>query len=96
MKVRVLSFGGGRFSRAKMIALAIVALVLGGIFFALGLALLATLLVAGAIVGAGVMIARLFRGHRPLPPRRGDLDPSLEVFPPEHETRRIDDPSSLQ
>lgn len=74
-----------------MLALAIAALVVGGVFVALGLALLATLTVVGAVIGAGLAIARLVRGRSRLPPERRGLDPSMEVFPPgEAEVRRLE------
>jgi hypothetical protein len=76
-------------SRGRTIALAIAALFVGGVFFTLGLALLATLAVAGTVIGVGLAIARLVRGR--LPAERQRLDPSMEVFPPgEAEVKRIE------
>ncbi|MGQ0712713.1 MAG: hypothetical protein ACT4PJ_03155 [Gemmatimonadaceae bacterium] len=83
MKIRIVDLGGGRLSRGKTIALAIAALAIGGIFLALGVALLATLAVAGTLIGVGMAIARLVKGGGSLPPRRRDLDPTMEVFPPD-------------
>lgn len=82
MNIRIVSIGGGRLSRGKTIALAIAALVVGGVFLALGVALLATLAVAGTLIGVGMAVARLVRGRGSLRERRPHLDPSLEVFPP--------------
>ena len=91
MNVRILTVGGGRLSRGKKIALAIAALAVGGIFLALGIALLASLALVGTVVAAGLAVARLVRG-RPAPPVRGrGLDPSMEVFPADtDESRRIE------
>ena len=68
-------------SRGKTIALAIAAVMVGGVFFALGVALLATLAVAATVIGVGLAIARLVRGRGRLPAERSGLDPSMEVFP---------------
>ena len=73
--------GGGRLSRGKTIALAIAALTVGGVFLALGIALLATLALVGTAVAAGMAIARVLRGRPSLPLQERPLDPSLEVFP---------------
>ena len=91
MNLRILTIGGGRLSRGKTIALAIAAVAIGGIFLALGIALLATLALVGTVVAAGMAVARAFRG-RPLPPfRERPLDPSMEVFPAQtDESRRIE------
>ena len=92
MSVRILSLGGGRLSRGKTIALAIAALAVGGIFLAFGIALLATLALVGTVVAAGLAVARLVRGRPALPVRERQLDPSMEVFPPDaNESRRIED-----
>jgi hypothetical protein len=92
VNVRILTLGGGRLSRGKTIALAIAALAVGGIFLALGIALLATLALVGTVVAAGLAVARLIRGRPALPVRERQLDPSMEVFPPDaNEPRRIDD-----
>ena len=86
-----MTFGGGRLSRGKTIALAIAALAVGGIFLALGLALLATLALVGTVVAAGVAVLRLVRGRGSFPRRERSLDPSLEVFPADREkTRSLD------
>jgi hypothetical protein len=91
VNIRILTFGGSRQSRAKTIALAVAALAVGGIFFALGLALLATLAIAGTVIGAALAIARVVRGRGRLPAVRHGLDPSLEVFPPgEAEVKRLE------
>ena len=91
MNIRIVTLGGGRPSRAKTIALAIAALAIGGIFLAFGIALIASLAVVGAIVGAGLAIRRALRGRPSLSVRERPLDPSLEVFPPESsEAQRIE------
>jgi hypothetical protein len=84
--IRVVTFGGGRLSRGKTIALAIAALAAGGIFLALGIALLATLALVGTVVAAGVAVARLVRRRPSLPVRERSLDPSMEVFPADSDT----------
>lgn len=91
MNIRIVTLGGGRLSRGKTIALAIAALIVGGVFFALGLALLATLAVAGAVIGGALAIARLVRRRGRLPAERHGLDPSMEVFAPgEAEVKRLE------
>jgi hypothetical protein len=91
VNIRILTLGGGRMSRGKTIAVAIAALIVGGVFFALGLALLATLAIAGTVIGVGLAIARLVRGRGRLPAERPGLDPSMEVFPPgEAEVKRLE------
>lgn len=80
--IRIITVGSGRLSRGKTIALAIAAVAAGGIFIALGVALLASLAVVGTIVATGIAIARVVRGRPSLPSRQHSLDPSLEVFPP--------------
>jgi hypothetical protein len=65
----------------------------GAALLLVGLALLASLAVAGGVLGAGILAYRAIRGQRPSPlagstPRRG-LDPALEIFP---ESRPIDAP----
>jgi hypothetical protein len=82
VNIRVISLGTGRLSRGKTIALAIAAVAVGGLFLALGIALLATLALVGTVVAAGMAIARVLRGRPSLPEREGPPDPSLEVFPP--------------
>lgn len=92
VKVRIVTLGGGRLSRGTTIALAIAALAVGGVFLALGIALLATLALVGTVVAAGLAVARLVRGRPALPARERQLDPSMEVFPPDaNESRRIED-----
>ena len=83
-----MTFGGGRLSRGKTIALAIAALAVGGIFLALGVALLATLALVGTAVAAGVALVRLVRGRPSLPRRERSLDPSMEVFPADSDKAR--------
>jgi hypothetical protein len=91
VSIRIITVGSGRLSRGKTIALAIAAVAAGGVFIALGLALLASLAVAGTIVATGVAIARVVRGRRSLPSGQEPLDSSLEVFPPgEREAPRIE------
>jgi hypothetical protein len=91
VNIRIVTLGGGRLSRGKTIALAIAALIVGGVFFALGLALLATLAVAGTVIGAGLAFARVVRRRGRLPTERHGLDPSMEVFPPgEAEVKRLE------
>jgi hypothetical protein len=90
VNIRVRTLAGGRMSRSKTIAVAIAALIVGGVFFALGLALLATLAIGGAVIGTGLAIARLVRGRGRLTADRQGLDPSMEVFPPgESEVKRL-------
>lgn len=92
MNVRILTVGGGRLSRGKKIALAVAALAVGGIFLALGIALLASLALVGIAVAAGLAVARLIRGRPTLPVRKRGLDPSMEVFPADtNESRRLED-----
>jgi hypothetical protein len=92
VNLRIVTLGGGRLSRGKTIALAIAALAVGGIFLALGIALLATIALVGTVVAGGLAVARLIRGRPALPERARPLDPSLEVFPPDaNESRRIED-----
>jgi hypothetical protein len=92
VNIRIVTLGGGRLSRGKTIALAIAALAVGGIFLALGIALLATLALVGTVAAAGMAVARLVRGRRSsLAPRERRLDPSMEVFPStDDETRRVE------
>jgi hypothetical protein len=91
VSIRIIAVGGGRLSRGKTIALAIAAVAVGGIFLALGVALLASLAVVGTIAAAGVAIARVLRGRHSLPPRQDSLDPSMEVFPQgEREAPRLE------
>lgn len=91
MNIRVVTLGAGRLSRGKTIALAVAALAVGGIFLALGIALLATLALVGTVVAAGMAIARVLRGRPSLRAREQPLDPSMEVFPPATgEARRVE------
>lgn len=90
MSIRIVALGTGPLSRGKTIALAIAAVVVGGIFLALGLALLASVALIGTLVATGLAIARLVRGRASLPPRERPLDPSLEVFPDTDDARRLD------
>lgn len=83
MSIRIITVGTGRLSRGKTIALAVAAIAAGGIFLALGVALLASLAVVGAIAATGLAIARVLRGRPLLSSRRHPLDPSMEVFPPD-------------
>jgi hypothetical protein len=97
VNIRVVTFGGGRLSRGKTIALAIAALAVGGIFLALGIALLATVAVVGTVVAAGMAVARVLRGRPSLPVRERPLDPSLEVFPDVgDEARRLEGKSDTR
>lgn len=91
MNIRVVTLGTGPLSRGKTIALAIAALAVGGIFLALGVALLVSLAVVGTVVAAGMALARIVRGRPSLPTRERPLDPSMEVFPPgTDEARRLE------
>ena len=91
MNIRIVSLGTGRLSRGKTIALAIAALAAGGVFLALGIALLACLAVVGAVVAAGLTVARLVRGRPSLLTRERPLDPAMEVFAPAtDEARRLE------
>lgn len=92
-----MTFGTDRLSRGKKIALAVAALAIGGIFLALGIALLATLAVAGAVIAGGMAIARLMRGGKPTAMREPPLDPSMEVFPRDStEARRLEGQSKAR
>jgi hypothetical protein len=91
MNIRVVTLGSGPLSRGKMIAFAIAALAVGGIFLAFGIALLASLALVGTVVAAAMAIARLVRGRPSLPAHDRPLDPSMEVFPPATgETRSLE------
>ena len=79
---------GTRGGRARIIAFAIAALVIGGVFLALGLLLLTGLVVAGALAGSGYLLWRrlrgaLRRGSGAPPQRELELDPSLEIRAPD-------------
>ena len=90
MKIHIVTHGPGRLSRAKTIALAIAALAIGGVFLALGIALLASLALAGTAVVTGLAIARVLRGRGKLPSAERPLDPSMEVFPSTREARQVE------
>lgn len=79
-------------NRAAAAALAVTALVAGGVLLALGITLLAGIAVVGTAVGAGVMLYRSITGGRGGRLRsRGRLDPSMEVFPePPRDRPRLD------
>ena len=74
-------------SQAGALALAVTALVLGGVLLAFGLLLLLGLAAMGAAIGAGLVLYHKLTGRVPrvLEHRRraSDLDPALEVFPAE-------------
>jgi hypothetical protein len=82
MNIRVVTLGTGPLSRGKAIALAIAALAVGGVFLALGIALVASLALVGTVFAGAIAIARLVRGRPSLVARERRLDPSMEVFPP--------------
>ncbi len=81
MSIRFVTSGTHRLSRGKKIAFAFAAVAIGGVFLALGIALLATLAVAGAVIAGGMVVARILRGGKPTAMREPPLDPSMEVFP---------------
>ena len=81
MKVHIITHGLGRLSRTRTIALAIAAFAVGGVFLALGVALLASLALVGTAVATGLAIARVVRGRSRLTSAARPLDPSMEVFP---------------
>jgi hypothetical protein len=75
-------------NRALAIVLLIAALGVGAVFLTVGLALLAGLVLAGGVLGAGYAMYHRLRGSRPGLPRhtghvarRSGLDPALEVKP---------------
>ena len=74
-------------NRAGALALAVAALVLGGVLLAFGLLLLVGIAAVGAAIGAGLVLYHKLTGHVPraLERRRqaSGLDPALEVFPTE-------------
>lgn len=83
-------------NRAGAIALAAMAVALGGALLAFGLLLLAGLAAAGAVVGAGVMLYHKLTGRWPgrftaTRSYRPTLDPSKEVFPPTRAERQLPD-----
>ena len=83
------------FSTRNRVVAALAALVVlgaGAALLLVGLALLAGVAVAGAVLGAGALAYRAIRGQRHTPIRSSPettLDPALEVFP---EPGRIDVP----
>lgn len=81
MKIHIVTHNSGRLSRTKTIALAIAALAVGGLFLALGIALLVSVALVGTALATGLAIARVLRGRPRLPARERPLDPSMEVFP---------------
>jgi hypothetical protein len=80
--------------RAAAIAMGVAALVVGGVLLVVGVTLLVGLLVAGVVLGAGVLAYRRLTGRRltlrDTSPRR-HLDPALEVFPDHAAGQRIGD-----
>lgn len=92
MNIRFVTSGTGQLSRGKKIALAVAAVAIGGVFLALGIALLATLAVGGAVIAGGIVVARALRGGKRTPMREPPLDPSMEVFPRDSsEARRLEE-----
>lgn len=77
MKVHVVQLGAR--NRAAAAALGVAALVIGGVLLALGITLLAGVVVVGGAVAGGVMLYRRLTG-RAGPRSRARLDPSMEVF----------------
>jgi hypothetical protein len=76
-------------NKPAAIALAGVVVLVGGALLAMGLALLAGLVVAGVVVGMGAALLRRLRGRDTLTQgaaARAELDPANEVFLPR--TRR--------
>ena len=72
--------------KAGALALGLAALAVGGVFLALGLALLLGLGLVGTALGAGVLLYRKLTGRDPIgllaPRRSAALDPRDEVFSP--------------
>ncbi len=72
-------------NRASALALAVAALVLGGVLLAFGLLLLLGLAAVGAAIGAGLVLYYKLTGRVPRALRHqrqaSTLDPALEVFP---------------
>jgi hypothetical protein len=69
---------------ATLLALAVLGA--GAALLVVGFALLASLAVAGGVIGSGIVLYHRLRGTRPTLPgamawREMPLDPSLEVFP---------------
>jgi hypothetical protein len=83
-------------------AMAIAALAVGGVLFVLGLTVLLGILVAGTVLGTGVMLVRRLTGASRRDRERLEammrearhgglgLDPSMEVLPPRSPERRAD------
>lgn len=90
MRVRIVQFGSR--NRATTIALAALALVVGGALLAFGVVLLLSLAVVTTAVGAALLLRRSIRralGGSPAERLPGSdtndsrpLDPALRVFPP--------------
>ena len=72
-------------NRAGALALAVTAVLLGGVLLAFGLLLLLGLAAAGAAIGAGVVLYYKLTGRVPRALRHqwraSALDPALEVYP---------------
>lgn len=70
-------------NRAAAAAVGVGAIVVGGTLIALGLTLVAGIVVIGAAAATGAMVYRKLTGRDALAPRRrhGGLDPRLEVYP---------------
>jgi uncharacterized membrane protein YebE (DUF533 family) len=74
-------------TKNRLVALLATLVVLGAgaALLLVGLALLASLAVAGGVLAAGILAYRAVRGQRPAPLRgpasMSGLDPKLEVFP---------------
>ncbi len=89
-------------NRAAAVALAAVVIGVGAVMLTVGLALLAGLVLAGGVLGAGFGIYNRLRGRRPgaLPPRAGQqwsgLDPSLEIRAPQQAIVRLRDDENGQ
>jgi|SRR5690242_8515409 len=79
-------------TKNRLVALLATLVVLGAgaALLLVGLALLASVALAGGVLGAGVLAYRALRGQRTVAQQgyvTRELDPSLEVFP---EPRRVD------
>ena len=72
-------------NRLVAVLATLVVLGAGAALVLVGLALLASLAVAGGVLGAGILAYRAVRGQRSMPLRgsapASGLDPALEVFP---------------
>jgi hypothetical protein len=82
-------------NRLAIGAMLLLGLGAGLLLVTLGLALVLSLMVGGAVLGTGMLAYRAITGRgRALPPRRdARLDPSLEVFPRRRELPRDADGS---